>query len=140
MASADVIKQVTQDVKAYYDLIRNMSIDAYIAQRDALLPTYFTGPQLANLKAEEKKSATYKLEKAGSYTFKVLAFSPDGMSADVQIASKGIRHDVYDLSNKQLKARNVASKDSRTIIRVRFDVNQNRWKVEQVLQSNVLSK
>jgi hypothetical protein len=131
-APQKVIAQATLDLSAYYTLQRDLLIDDYLAKRDTILTTYFTGTALQEMQDLEKSRDIYAMNRAGRFSIEVRHFSPDGLTAKAGIITRDWVSDVYDVQSRQLIARGKIKKDTLTIYTIAYDISSGRWQFAHI--------
>jgi hypothetical protein len=131
-APQKVIAQVTQDLAAYYTLQRDLPIDDYLATRDTLLTTYFTGTALQEMQSVEQSRDLYAMNRAGRFSIEIRRFSPDGLTAKAGIITRDWVSDVYDVQTRQLIARGKIKKDTLTIYTIAYNFPSGRWQFANI--------
>ena len=131
-APQKVIAQVTQDLAAYYTLQRDLPIDDYLATRDTLLTTYFTGTALQEMQSVEQSRDLYALNRAGRFSIEIRRFSSDGLTAKAGIITRDWVSDVYDVQSRQLIARGKIKKDTLTIYTIAYNFPSGRWQFANI--------
>lgn len=131
-APQKVIAQVTQDLAAYYTLQRDLPIDDYLATRDTLLTTYFTGTALHEMQSVEQSRDLYAMNRAGRFSIEIRRFSPDGLTAKAGIITRDWVSDVYDVQTRQLIARGKIKKDTLTIYTIAYNFPSGRWQFANI--------
>jgi hypothetical protein len=132
LAPKEVVAQASNDVLAYYTLLRDMPVDTYIARRDEILTTYFTGAALADMRKLEEERDIYAMNRTGRVTVEVRDFSADGLSAKAGVITRDWVSDVYDVTSRQLVAKGRIKKDSLTIMTILFDQASGHWKIAAI--------
>jgi hypothetical protein len=131
-APQKVIAQITQDLAAYYTLQRDLPIDDYLATRDTLLTTYFTGTALQEMQSVEQSRDLYAMNRAGRFSIEIRRFSSDGLTAKAGIITRDWVSDVYDVQSRQLIARGKIRKDILTIYTIAYNFPNGRWQFANI--------
>jgi hypothetical protein len=137
IAPPDIVARAVDDLSAYYTIQRDLSLDDYLAQRDHMLATYFTGAALQEMKQIEESRDLYTVNRAGRFSFEVRHFSTDGLTARMGIVTRDWVGDLYDVATRQLITSGRAKKDALTIMTIAYDPASGRWKfaaVEDVVE------
>lgn len=139
MAPQQFVAKAMADLGAYYAMQNNLSLDDFIAKRDWMLTTYFTGAALEDMRRLEQVRDIYAMNRSGQYSIEIRNFAPDGMTAKAGVITRGWVSDVYDLTTMQLVAQGREKKDTLTIMAIVFEPASGRWKfaaVEEVIELN----
>ncbi len=139
LAPRAVVDKAMTDLGAYYAIQRNMSLEDYMARRDEILKTYFTGAALAQMQGVEATRDLYGVNRAGRYTIEVRDFAPDGYSAKAAVITRGWIVDLYDVTTSQLLAQGRAKPDTLTIMSILYDRTDGRWKFASVDETTDLT-
>ncbi|MCL4505279.1 MAG: hypothetical protein M1434_12160 [Chloroflexi bacterium] len=132
MAPRAVVDKAMTDLGAYYAIQHDMSLQDYMAKRDDILKTYFTGAALAQMQSVEANRDLYGVNRAGRYSIEVRDFSEDGYSAKAAVITRGWIVDLYDVTTSQLLASGRIKNDSLTIMSVLYDQADGHWKFASV--------
>jgi hypothetical protein len=128
MAPQKVIAQASLDLSQWYYVQRDLPIDDWLARRDTILNTYFTGSALQEMQGMEQARDLYAMNRAGRITIEIRRFTPDGLSAKAGIITRDWVSDVYDVQSRQLVARGKIKPDTLTISTIVYDQSSKRWK------------
>ena len=131
-APQKVIAQATVDLGAYYTIQRDLSIDDYLARRDAILTTYFTGTALQEMLSVEQNRDLYAMNRAGRFSIEIRRFSPDGLTAKAGVITRDWVSDVYDVQSRQLVTQGKIRKDTLTIYSIAYDYPSGRWQYAHI--------
>jgi hypothetical protein len=137
VAPPEIVAKAIADLSGYYTIQRDMTLDAYLAQREQILDTYFTGAALQEMKKTEETRDLYTVNRAGRFSLEVRHFAPDGMTARVGVITRDWVGDLYDVVTQQLITSGRAKKDTLTILTIAYDPASGRWKfaaVEDVVE------
>jgi hypothetical protein len=132
LAPRDVVAKATADLGSYYAMQLNLPLDDYLARRDEILDTYFTGEALDKMRQTEDNRAQYAVKRAGRTSIVIRHFSADGLTAKAGVITRGWTSDVYDIASKELVAKDQASTDTLTVMTIVFDKASGRWKFAAV--------
>lgn len=131
-APQKVIGQATLDLGAYYTVQRDLLIDDYLARRDTILTTYFTGTALQEMLRVEQSRDLYAMNRAGRFSIEIRRFSPDGLTAKAGVITRDWVSDVYDVQSRQLIARGKIKKDTLTIYTIAYDYASGHWQYAHI--------
>jgi hypothetical protein len=138
-APKEVVNKALADLGSYYAMQRDLSLDDYMARRQDILNTYFTGAALAEQQKIEETRDLYAMNRSGRFTVEIRNFEPDGLTAKAGVIMREWVSDVYDVASGQLVAQGRTKKDALTIMRIAYDQTSERWKfaaVEEVIELN----
>jgi hypothetical protein len=127
-----VVAKATADLGSYYTMQLNLPLDNYLARRDEILDTYFTGEALDKMRQAEDNRVQYAVKRAGRTSIVIRHFSADGLTAKAGVITRGWTSDVYDIATQQLVATDQASTDTLTVMTIVFDKASGRWKFAAV--------
>ena len=132
-----VIAKAAADLSAYYAVQRDLSIDDFLANRDEMLTTFFTGSALDQMRQLEQSRDLYALNRSGRFTIEIRNFSADGLSAKAGVITRDWVSDVYDIVSRQLVTTGRVKPNTLTIYTILFDQASGRWKfaaIEEVVE------
>ncbi|HEY3289358.1 MAG TPA: hypothetical protein VGK87_04445 [Anaerolineae bacterium] len=132
IAPREVVMKAAADIGAYYSLQRDMPLDDYIAKRNELLKTYFTGRALEYMRGQQTASHFYEMNRGGRFSVEIRRFGDDGLTATAGVIRRDWVSDIYDLATGRLEAHGKVSNDTLTLMTVSFDRTDGRWKFASI--------
>ena len=132
LAPQAVVDKAVADLSAYYVLQRDLPLADYLARRDEILATYFSGPALEAMREQEAQRKQYPMNRGGQFTLQVRDFAPDGKTAKAGVILRGWTNDIYDVATKRVRAKGQIDQDMFAIITIRFDQANGRWTFDAV--------
>jgi hypothetical protein len=122
---------IARQLKQYFDSIKKMPMQVYLAEREVLLKTYFAGAGLTAMAEGEGKRETYDYFKEGDVDVRVVSVS--GRNAVVQVKPLGLVRDVYDLKTRKVAKPDVVVEPQNIRLRVVYDASAERWKFAEAV-------
>jgi hypothetical protein len=114
-----------------------MTIEDFLARREEILTTYFSGIALEETRKMEELRDVYAMNRTGRVSVEIRHFSPDGLTAKVAVITRDWVSDLYDVTTRQLMAQGRLKPDTLAIMTIRYDTAAGRWKfatVEEVIE------
>jgi hypothetical protein len=130
-APAAIIEKASADVREWWLL--NQTLDATLLVKDPqkLLGQYFAGAALQEQLAQFN-TGRFTLNRGGQFSIEVKDFSVDGLTAKAGVVLRGRVDAVINAGNGRAIKNNIAGKDTLTLLTIRYDTAEHRWKITQV--------
>lgn len=130
---AALASEIKIHLEQYYQSITGMPVQMYLAEREPILNTYFSGDALKAMQALERERVEYERVRDGAVLVSVLRVSKDGLGAVVTLQRKGVVVDVHSTENAALLAGAVKQSDTTKAFYVEYDTELGRWKFAREL-------
>lgn len=130
-APAYVVDQATADLREWWML--NQTLDAKLLVKDPgkLLGQYFTAGALES-QLKQFDTGRFTLNREGHFTIEVKDFSADGLTAQAGVVLRNRIDAVVDARSGRTLKDNFAGKDTLTLMTIRYDPAERRWKISQI--------
>lgn len=130
-APSFVVEKAAADLREWWTL--NQTLDATLLVKDAqkLLGQYFAGAGLED-QLKQFQTGPYTLNRDGRVTIEVKDFSADGLTAQAGVVVRNRVDAVIDTRTGRTLKDNFAGKDTLTLMTIRYDPAQRRWKISQI--------
>jgi hypothetical protein len=125
-------QEVVDEVIEHYDEARVLLQIADLGEYKAALPTYYTGKMLEEQLTEAEEFLKFEVRLEGmSRTHEVKEFSPDGLECTLGVRQQGGK---VLLTNRATGETVEAFSNTLTIVRMRYDLQGERWKGAELME------
>lgn len=130
-APAAVLEKATADLREWWVL--NQTLDATLLAKDPdkLLGQYFDGSALEDQR-KQIQAGRFTLNRGGRFNIEIKDFSVDGMTAKAGVVLRGRVDAIINARNGRVIKNNLAGKDTLTVMTIRYDTAESRWKISQI--------
>jgi hypothetical protein len=130
-APAFVVEKARADLREWWVL--NQVLDATLLVEDPqkLLSPYFADDALAD-QLKQLETGRFTLIREGRFTLEIKAFSEDGMTAQAGVVLRGRVETAFNARNGRVLNEAIAGPDTLTLMTVRYDPAEHRWKVSRI--------
>ncbi len=130
-APAAVLEKANADLREWWVL--NQTLDAALLVKDPnkLLGQYFTDAALAD-QLQQFNAGRFTLNRGGRFSIEIKDFSADGLTAKAGVVLRGRVDAIINARNGRAIKDNLAGKDTLTVMTIRYDSAESRWKISQI--------
>jgi hypothetical protein len=128
MAPQEVVDEVIAHQKQADDLLAIADLEAY----KVAMPRYYTGKMLEEQMAQAEESVKYEIIEEGiNRAYEVKDFSADGLECTLGMTQRDGRMIV---KNRQTGETQEGFSELLTIVRMRYDLDDQRWKMAETIE------
>jgi hypothetical protein len=128
MAPQEVMDEVIAHHGDTFSLDRISDVDEY----RAALPTYYTGKLLEEQQSMVEEIVKWEVQEQGvTRTYEVKDFSPDGLECTLGMAQRGGKMLAKDRRTGETEE---WFSETLTMMRMRYDLDDQRWKAAEVIE------
>jgi hypothetical protein len=128
MAPQEVVDEVIAQQKESQEGLAIYDLEAY----KAALPTYYTGEMLQEQLVSAEEDVNWEIREEGiTRIYEVKDFTPDGLACTLGMTQRGGKMSAKDRRTGEVEE---WFSDTLTMMRMRYDLDDRRWKMAEVIE------